>query len=163
MYKINDAIVYRKDTCKIVDIKDINNVKYYVLIPINDESLKINVPADSDKIRNVISKEKVNEIINSIPNIPLIEETDRMMENTYKSLMQEGSFEGLIQIIKTTYLRNISRLNNNKHISERDNTFFKEAEKYLYTEFSVALGMNYDDTKKYVINILNELEANNEE
>lgn len=35
--------------------------------------------------------------------------------------------------------------------------YFNLAEKYLYQEFQVALGKNYDETKEYVINNVKKL------
>ena len=66
-------------------------------------------------------------------------------------------YEDLIKIIKTTYLRNKERIDNNKKIGGTDDEYFKQAEKYLYNEFSVALNMSYDDTKKYVIDKVKEI------
>ena len=133
----------------VVDIK--NN--YYVLVPITDNSLKISVPVDNKLgfIRNLISKNEVMEIIKKIPDIEVIETNDKLIENEYKVLMNRGTHIDLIKIIKTTYLRNKERLDNNKKIGDKDNNYFNLAEKYLYNEFAIALNMNYDDTKKYVI------------
>ena len=46
MYKINDYVVYKRDVCIVKDIKDNyrNNEGYYILYPIDDDSLKIEVP-----------------------------------------------------------------------------------------------------------------------
>ena len=66
--------------------------------------------------------------------------------------MQSGTHEDLIKIIKTTYLRNEKRINDNKKISEIDDTYFKKAEKYLYNEFSVVLNKTFEETKEYVNN-----------
>lgn len=74
-----------------------------------------------------------------------------MIENEYKALLQSGSLEDLVCIIKTTYLRNYERKQSGKKISEIDDTYFHRAEKILYNELSVSLGMNFDDTKEYVI------------
>lgn len=149
MFNIGSFIVYKKDVCKIIDIK--NN--YYVLVPITDNSLKISVPVDNKLgfIRNLISKNEVMEIIKKIPDIEVIETNDKLIENEYKVLMNRGTHIDLIKIIKTTYLRNKERLDNNKKIGDKDNNYFNLAEKYLYNEFAIALNMNYDDTKKYVI------------
>lgn len=75
-----------------------------------------------------------------------------MMENIYKTLMSSGTHKDLIKIIKTTYLRNEKRLNDNKKISEIDDSYFRTAEKFLYNEFSIVLNKTYDETKDYVIN-----------
>lgn len=81
-----------------------------------------------------------------------------MLEVEYKRLLHEGGYEGLIKIIKTTYLRNNDRINNKRKISEKDNEYFKLAERFLYSEFSVALGISYDEAKEYVINKVKKIE-----
>lgn len=156
MKQVGDYIVYRKDVCRIADIKKnhFNNIDYYLLIPIDDESLHIDVPVDNRMgyLRDLISKEEVATIIEKIPNIDLIVSDEKRLESEYKNLLNEGTHENLVKIIKTTYLRNKDRIDNKKKISDKDNHYFELAEKYLYNEFSVVLEMNYDETKEYVIN-----------
>ncbi|MBQ3020690.1 MAG: hypothetical protein IJD92_00520 [Bacilli bacterium] len=131
-----------------------NNEDYYILNSLSDKSLNIKIPITSNKIRNIITKDEFKTIIANIPIIEIIKDNDRLIENNYKTLMQSGKHEDLIKIIKTTYLRNEQRLNNNKKISEIDDTYFKKAEKYLYNEFSIVLNKSFDETKEYIINIL---------
>ena len=153
MFKINDYIVHDRDVCKIVDIKEkyFNNIDYYILNPISDESLKISIPVTNDKIRKLITKNELEKIIEKIPSINIIETNNKLIENEYKELMNSGKHEDLIKIIKTTYLRNKERIDNNKKIGDKDDNYFKLAEKYLYTEFMIVLNMSYEDTKKYVV------------
>lgn len=154
MYKINDYVVYKKEVCKIVDIKEkyFNNNDYYVLVPIDDESLHVEIPIKNNKfLRDLIKKEDVEKIINSIPDIDIIESDDKLLENEYKILMNKGDHEDLIKIIKTTYLRNKERIDSKRKVSDKDNRYFELAEKYLYNEFSIVLNMDYDSTKEYVI------------
>lgn len=156
MYNINDYIIYRNEVCKIKEIKTnkINNKDYYVLVPLNDESLIIDTPVDNKlgKIRKIISKEEVENIIKEIPNIDTIEcPNDKMYEIEYKRLLEEGSHESLIKIIKTTYLRNKNRIDSKRKISDKDDKYFKKSEELLYSEFSVSLNISYDEAKNYVI------------
>lgn len=155
MYKIGDYVVYKRDVCLVKDIKEnhFNNLDYYILVPISDKSLKIDVPTNNKMgfIRSLITKDEVENIINKIPRISVIDCNDKLIENEYRLLMSSGNHEDLIKIIKTTYLRNKERIDNNKKIGDKDNTYFELAEKYLYNEFSIVLNMNYEDTKKYVI------------
>lgn len=120
MFKIDDYVVYKRNVCKIKQIKDDIN---YVLVPIDDESLVITVPKSNLGLRNIVSKEESLKLIKSIPSI---------------------------DIIKTTYLRNEDRLANNKKIGEKDDNYFKKAEKLLYNELSISLGLSYNDTQKYI-------------
>lgn len=63
MFKINDYVVYKKEVCKIIDIRKnhMNNMDYYILIPVFDESLKIDVPTNNrcGFLRELLSKDEV--------------------------------------------------------------------------------------------------------
>ena len=159
MYKIGDFIIYKREVCKINDIlfKYFKDNDYYILSPLSDDSLTIKVPIDNKDIRSIITKEEVDEIINKIPNIDVIESDTKTLEGIYKELLVNGCHEDLIKIIKTTYLRNKERIDNNKKTTDKDNYYFNLAEKYLYEEISVVLGMTYDDTKEYIINTVDKL------
>lgn len=159
MFKKGDLLVYKKDVCQVEDIKlkYLRDMDYYILTPIIDKSLKIQIPTTSNAIRSLITKEKVEAIIQSIPDIPVIEKDAKSIENDYKELMQNGTHEDLIKIIKTTYLRNKERLDNNKKTTDKDNYYFNQAELYLYNEFSVVLNLSYEETKNYIIEEVNKL------
>ena len=154
MYKVGDYIVYLKEVSKIKEIKEnfIKDVNYYVLEPVSDSSLKLNIPVSSNSIRNLITIDKVNELIKEIPFIDTIDIDDKNIEFEYKKLLNTGTPENLIKIIKTTYLRNQDRLNNKKKINDKDRNYFELAEKYLYTEISIVLNKSFEDTKNYIIN-----------
>ncbi len=156
MYTIGDYVVHQKDVCKVIDIKEkyIKDIDYYILEPINDPSLKVKVPTNSSKIRNIISIEKANDIIKNIINIEKIKVDDKNIENEYKKLFNTGLHEDLVKIIKTTYLRNKERSDAKRKLSDKDRSYFEQAEKYLYTEFSIALNKTIDETKQYIINTI---------
>ncbi len=161
MYKIDDYVVYRHDVCKIKDIREnkLTGKTYYVMTPLDDESLIIDIPIEDKMgfLRDIISKKDAEKLIGNIPNIePLNGIKDKDLVYLYKELINTGTHENLIKIIKTTYLRNEDRLNNNRKISEKDNTYFKLAEKYLYNELSISLGMTVDEVKNYIIIVVNE-------
>ena len=162
MYKKNDYLVYKKDVCKVKEIKKnkLNGLDYYILVPIDDDSLIIDVPTDNRMgyIKDIITKEEAEKLINSIPQIePLSNIEDKNIENRYKNLIYNGTREDLIKIIKTTYLRNEERIKNKKRISDKDLNYFNKAEKYLYNELSIALNMSFDETKDYIISKVKEL------
>ena len=113
-------------------------------------------------IRPLVSKEEINKIISKIPMIPIIECNTKNIENEYKALLANNDHESLIKIIKTTYLRNKERIDNNKKIGDKDNEYFKKAEKYLYNEFGVVLNMNFDEVKKYIVDKITLMEEQSE-
>ncbi len=153
LFKAGDYVVYKRDVCQIKRTKTISDREYYVLHPIDDETLTINVPIDNPLgyLRPVISKKEAEKLIASISKIPLIETADRMIENQYKILLHSGKLEDLVRIIKTSYLRNDERKKNGKKIGEIDDNYFHLAERILYNELSISLGKCYADTENYVV------------
>jgi len=151
MYKENDYVIYGKQVCRVEKIEERDNMSYYVLRPVKDESLKIQIPTTTDKLRDIISKEELDKLLEKIPEIELIETDKKYLESTYRQLLQNGTHEDLIRIIKTTYLNNQERLANKKKLTETDKNYFELAEETLYEEFSVTLGKDIDATRKYVI------------
>ena len=156
MYKIGDYVVHIKDVYKIVDIKKkyIKNIDYYILEPVLDTSLKVKIPTNNNKIRNLITLTEVNKIINNIINIEPLNVDDKNIETEYKKLLMNPTHEDYIKIIKTSYLRNKQRIESKRKISDKDKNYFEQAEKYLYTEFSIVLNKSFNETKEYVINMV---------
>lgn len=146
MKKVGEYVVYRKDVCKIVEIKE-NYAKgkdYYRLIPIDDETLHVDIPIEENTyLRDLISKEEVENIIKEIPNIEVISCEDKQLESVYKTLLNSNDLKDYVRIIKITYLRNKEREENKKKQSDKDHHYFELAEKYLYNEFSIVLNKTY--------------------
>lgn len=163
MFKVNDYVIYKRDLCKIKEITDNKGVLFYKLAPLDDESLIIRIPVDNKQnyLRYPISKEESEELIKKIPLIKEIDTKDKILDNIYKELMKTNKHEDLIRIIKTTYLRNQKRLEEGKKILDKDSNYFEKAEKYLYNELSISLGMNYDECKQYVISKLSAIDNSN--
>lgn len=150
MFKLNETVVYVRDVCKVTKVDEKKN--YYTLAPIDDDSLTIKIPFDNDKVRPLISKKEVEEIIKQIPDIEVINQKNhKMVENEYKKLLNSNEHLNLIKIIKTARIRNQERVDNNKKTSERDTTYFNLAEKLLYNEFAAVLGMTFEETQEYVL------------
>lgn len=153
MFEIGDYVIYKKDVCKIIKRKNkyLNEMDYYVLNSLEDNSLTIEVPVNNTSLRKPKTKEEIEQIIQQIPFIPTLNINEKNLENEYKTLLNSENIIDLIKIIKTTYLRNQERLENKKKISDKDNYYFEKAEKYLYNEFSIVLNKTYEDTKQYII------------
>ena len=158
MFKVGSKIIYKGDVCIVKEIKQkyFHDIDYYFLSPLNDLSLTVKIPVNNktDDIREVISKEDALKLIYSIPNVPVINAPhEKNIENNYKELIKSRTYNGLIQVIKTTYLRNQNRLDNNKKTSEKDTTYLKKAEDKLYDELAIALDIPLKDVKKKIIAI----------
>jgi len=158
MKKVGELVVFRKDVCKIIEVSEnaFNHVMSYTLIPITDESLKMNVPVNNENIRELMSKEEALSLMKNIESIPIINVEDKLIEAEYKRLLKEEKNDGLLQIIKTTYLRNQKRISANKKVSDKDKTYFELAEKYLFTELATVLDLTVDEAKNMILEKLKE-------
>lgn len=92
MYKKNDYLVYKKDVCKVREVRKnkMNGKDYWILVHINDKSLIIEVPIDNRMrfIRDVINKEDTEKLIKKISSIDTLENIDdKYIEKTYKELL----------------------------------------------------------------------------
>ena len=153
MLKVGDYVIYQEQVCQIKEQKmnEFTNLESFILVPILDSSLKLNVPVNNPNIKNLMTKEEIKNLIALMPSIPLIDIEDKLLENEYKRLYHSGSKEDLIRIIKTTYKRNQDRLNNNKKISEKDNKYFTLAENLLYSEIATVFGISLEEAKEYIL------------
>ena len=153
MLKVGDYVIYQEQVCQIKEqkINEFTNLESFILVPVTDSSLKLNVPVNNPNIKNLMTKEEIKNLIALMPSIPLIDIEDKLLENEYKRLYHSGSKEDLIKIIKTTYKRNQERLNHNKKISEKDNKYFTLAENLLYSEIATVFGISLEEAKEYIL------------
>ncbi len=157
MFDVGDYLVYGKDVCKVMEIKKkyYNDNDYYVLSQVDDESLTREIPINNENTRALIEKKVLDKLIKQIPEIEPIEfQNDKMTENEYRKHLNAGSHEDLIKIIKTCCMKNKEKLDNDKKVSARDENYLKLAEKYLYTELSIVLDVEFDDVQKIIIDKL---------
>lgn len=160
MFAIGEIVIYKHEVCMIKELKKLSNDKeYYTLIPLDDNTLKIDLPIDlaNKTIKKLISREYALELIKKMPEIDILKVDTKLLESEYKKLLSDETHESLIKIIKTTYIRNKERVDSKRKISDKDDYYFRLAEKYLYNELSIVLYKNYDETKGYIIK---ELEKN---
>lgn len=159
MFKINEIVVYRKDLYRVSEIEKMDSNEYkYILVPYqnDDGSLRIQVPASNKMgyLRKLSTEDEIQKMISRIPDISVLQGNIRWIENEYRSKMKHPSLDDLICIIKTSYLRNQDRLEQNKKASAIDSSYFVEAEKLLYQEIGAVLSLSEEEAKNYVISAI---------
>lgn len=156
MFAVGDVVMYRRDLCKIIDFhkNEVNKEMYYVLEPLEETATKtkIQVPVANraKHLRELITKEEIDNLIHKAPDLEPIQTRASNLKNEYISLLNSGSQEDLLRIIKTTYLKNKERLSSKKKVGMVDESYFQEAEKCLYTELGYVLHMNTDEIRMYL-------------
>ena len=168
MYEVGDLIVYgRTGICEVTEITTLKmdgvpkDKLYYILRPVREKHGKVFTPVDNEKIvmRKVISKEEAEELIREIPQIEgLWIGSEKQREEKYKECMKSCKCAEWVRIIKTLYLRKMSRLKQGKKITATDERYLRMAEGNLYSELSIALGIPESGMEAYITNQINETE-----
>ncbi|MCF0114281.1 MAG: hypothetical protein HUJ56_02930 [Erysipelotrichaceae bacterium] len=155
MYQIQDVVMYRRVVSTVVDIKRDRRKKqtYYILEPYHTTgpSTRFEVPVENKAghLKPLMTQSELEELIVQIPSIEIVTLNTSNVKTEYDSLLNSGSREDLIRLIKTTYMRNQHRLSVNKKIGVIDDNYFRRAEQYLYEECSAVLNKSLEDTRAY--------------
>lgn len=167
-YKVGDYIVKSANgVCKVADILHLDmegadkNRLYYLLIPLEDATGKIYLPADTvnANIRKVMSEEAALELIDRIPqiNVNWID-NERLRQEKYKEVVKGCDPEELVGIIKMAYLRKKKRQEEGKKNTVIDERYFKMAEDNLYSELGFALKKNKQEVYELIVETINRKE-----
>lgn len=160
MFKKGEYVVCgNKGVCLVEDVTTLNisgvdkEREYYILKPIYVTGSTVYVPVDATKesIRPVLSRGEAEELIQVIPEIPLLAITnDKLLEQEYKCCMKTNCCKEWIKIIKTIYLRKQKRIEAGRKVTAVDAKYFKLAEDNLYGELAVSLGLSREEMEEYI-------------
>ncbi len=160
MYKVNDLVMYGingvykvEEICK-PNISGVNNDKlYYVLNPLYSNG-KTYTPVDTNVfMRPVITCKAAQQLIDQMPSIKadVYDNSNfKILEDSYKVLLQTHDCVDLIQLIKSIYTKKKRAFNNGKKLGQIDERYMKLAEDLLYGEFAVALDIPKENVTTYI-------------
>lgn len=164
MYQIGEFVVCgNKGVCRIDDISMLDMAgtgtekEYYILKPLYmaASTIYILVTSAQESLRKVLTKEEAQELIQTIPDIPLITvANDKMLEQEYRGCMRTNQCEEWIKIIKTINSRKIIRLEAGRKLTAIDNRYSKLAEESLYGELAVALDIPKESVEEFIAEVL---------
>lgn len=158
MFKVGDLIIYSMHgVCCIDDIceRTFGNVKknYYVLHPIEDDKLIINIPVDSDKIvmLDIITKEEAEEVLEAFkePGIDWID-ADNTRNNVYSGILKKGDRKEIIGVCSTLLKVKNKVGNKEKKLTAKDKELLDNIQRILYEELSIVLDTTYNDINRRV-------------
>lgn len=141
-----------------LDMRSANKERlYYVLVPIDASDRKIYSPVDNAKVimRNVLTREEAEQLIDEISDIAQIEEHD-FREDEYKEIMKTCDCKEWVKIIKTLYNRKKNRIESGKKATVTDEKYLKLAEDRLYSELAFAIGKDKSEMVEYITNRIGE-------
>ncbi len=168
MHKIGDKIMYGAGgVMTIVDIREeaIGDVSrsYYILRPTlaRTESFTY-VPVDNDMLvaamRPLLTKDEIVSLLHSAKDLPDIDwiEENRARQEYFKRIMESGDRGRMIAMIRAIDENGLRREAEGKKNFLADENARAKAEKLLYSEFSVVLGISEEEVRDFVANELAE-------
>lgn len=161
MFNINDNVVYGSNgVCKIQDIKKEKNMsgieeEYYILVPIYNEKMTIKTPVNNPRVlmREVLTKDEVMELIKLMAKKEVVDIEDVKKRNeAFRIGLRSGDSEDLIKIINSIKLEKKEKEALGKKLNKTEEDIMVNARKQLYQEFSIALNIDFEDVREYVLN-----------
>lgn len=160
MYNINDTVLYGANgVCRISEIceRDFSGTakEYYILRPLANETMTIFVPVENkiltDRMRRILSPEEIYELIGAISNEPIVWiDDDNERKEHYRTVISSGDRAALLKMIRELYLHKQDQLSMGRKAHLSDEQFLKEAEKLLYSEFSLVLNIKPDEVPNFI-------------
>lgn len=160
MFQKDEYVFYESGgICKISDIQTSPltgmpaNRKYYVMQSLHDRNGVIYIPVDNDKVfmRPLLGREEAEKLIERIPKVETIDEPNsKILRAKYLDAMRTHEPLEWVRIIKTVYRRAAGDGTRVVRLSETERSLSESAKRYLYTELSIALGLDEHDMEGYI-------------
>ena len=160
VYQIGDMVVYgMHGVCRIVqlDIQRVNRkkVEYFVLEPISQSTSRFFVPAQNEtalaKLRRILTKEEIENLVHSKEaSIDCWNDDENSRKQAYKELLTSCDCLAMIRMLRTLQNHKKETLANGKKFHIIDANFMRDAEKVIYSEFSLVLGIPYEQVEAYI-------------
>ncbi|MCI8398227.1 MAG: hypothetical protein HFF90_02345 [Oscillibacter sp.] len=161
MFHPGDIVVYgAAGVCRVQEVAKPNltgadrNKEYYILAPLHQDGV-IYTPVDNQKVpmRPVISADEAEALIDLIPSIqanicraPSVQ----AQAQRYQSAMRSSDCRDLVEVVKSIYAKRRQAESQRRRLGMTDERYMKQAERLLYGELSVALGIPFEDVQGYI-------------
>lgn len=160
MFGIGDTIVYGNQGVFCIENicpQSIGGITadYYLLRSKIDSRSVIYVPCGNEKLlsrmRKVLTAEEVDRLIDDIPKLgDMWIENEHERSESYKSILNSGDRTMLLGLICTLHRYRTRCQERGRKMHQRDERIFKEAERLIYDEFSLVLGIDKKDVVPYI-------------
>lgn len=171
MFNIGDIIIYSAHgLCKIDDIceKTLSKVTrtYYVLQPLEQSNLTINVPVSNESIMKIetMDRAEANVIAQSFkkPGLKWIENARQRMSQ-YNVILQTGDRQGIAKISNTLMRKQLEYSGMKKRLTDSDLKLLDMIQKIFFKELAMSLSMSekafYEQVECYIKEDFSDLSA----
>lgn len=166
MFQPGDLVIYgTTGVCRVEEITRPGGTgadrdrQFYLLKPLHQTGV-IYTPVDNAKVpmRPVISREEAESLIDLIPSIQAEAyhgPTLQALAQHYQSVVRSHDCRELIGLMMSIYAKRRQAEAQKRRLGMVDERFMKQAEQLLYGEFSVALGIPFDQVESYIARRVN--------
>ena len=160
MYEVGEIVLYGSNgVCKIEEIteKTISKtvIEYYVLKPIATQISTLFVPTQNEKLvgkmRKILAKEEIEKILENLPETGEWNKNKPERFDSFKKIILDGNCLELIGLIRLLHNQERKQMSRGKRLHITDEKFRKEAERMVYGEISVVLGVDKAQAKELVL------------
>ena len=162
MFSVGEYLVYgQSGVVQLVDIREEQvfgeRKKYFVLRPFDahEDALTL-VPMDNGsltkRMRRVMTESEARDVIKKahlLPEIPWNEDA-RARGIQFRKIIDSAPPPQVLRLVMTIKEKLLSEREGGKKCYLADEVLMKKAEKSLYSELSLALGITYDQVEKYI-------------
>lgn len=157
MIDINDIVMYSTSgACRVTEICekvfDKKSVRYFVLVPLNDEKSTIYCPVEhEEKLKKPISRETAEELIENISKLdcPWVS-NDFQRHEEYLKMIKNDNREDTLRVAVAISKNREERLKNGKKVLLSDERMFKEAIGNFAGEAAIALGISAQEAEELI-------------
>lgn len=155
MFKINDLVMYSNNgACRITEETEKEYFgkmeKCFILEPVSGAKMKIFLPLSNplllSKLRHLLTKKDIEKILKDLPEEG--EEfilVDAERKQKYFEIISSCDQARIIGVLKTLYNNKAEQIALKKKVHICDEYLIKEAEKVLFDEFSLVLGIEKNE------------------
>lgn len=149
MYQIGELVQYgTSGVCRVEEIVQgvpglQADTKCYLLIPVGRKEEKIYTPVDNDKVkmRRILSREEVNELMKNASQIEkLVISNEKQCESIYREELYSVDCYRWLGLLKTLYARRAARTALGKKVTTTDERYLKSVEERLKEELTLIIG-----------------------
>ncbi len=161
MYEVGDFVYYAgTGVCRVKNIAkrkfpgERESRLFYTIEPL-DQGYIIHTPVGGTKVfmRNILSKEEAESLIDAIPTIPAEPYHNKVVNQLtayYNAAIDTHDCADLVVLIKSVYEKKKMAEDEKRKLGAVDERFMKHAEELLFSELSVALDVPKDEVAAYI-------------
>ena len=164
MFNVGELIIYSAHGICCIDgicEKIVGGKKrnYYKLHPVDDYSLSISVPVESDKVAmlQLVNKEEAEEILESFrePGIEWIEANSERNQ-VYSKIVKNGNRKETSKVVSTLMRKKKKIEAEGRKFHEQDNRLLTHTQSILFTELAFKLDTTFQTINRKITKLVNE-------